>query len=60
MTVKIIACIGKNNELGKDNDVFGSFGKGLYTVPSSNKAMAKQYGELYYVVNAIPKKPKIV
>jgi len=47
-------------ELGKDNEVYGSFGKGLYTAPLSNKAMAKQYGELYFVVNGIPKKPKIV
>lgn len=47
-------------ELGKDNKVYPSFGKGLYTVPLSNKAMAKQYGELYFVVNAIPKNPKIV
>jgi len=47
-------------ELGKANEVYGSFGKGLYTVPLSNKAMAKQYGNLYFVVNAIPKKPKIV
>lgn len=46
--------------LGKDNEVFGSFGKGLYTVPLSNKAMAKQYGDVYFVVNAIPKNPKIV
>ena len=45
--------------LGKDNEVYGSFGKGLYTAPLSNKAMAKQYGDLYFVVNAIPKKPKI-
>ena len=47
-------------ELGKHNEVFGSFGKGLYTVPLSNKAMAKQYGDVYFVVNAIPKNPKIV
>jgi hypothetical protein len=47
-------------ELGKENEVYGSFGKGLYTVPLSNKAMTKQYGNLYFVVNAIPKKPKIV
>lgn len=45
---------------GKDNEVYGSFGKGLYTAPLSNKAMAKTYGDLYFVVNAIPKKPKIV
>lgn len=47
-------------ELGKENNVYGSFGKGLYTVPLSNKAMAKQYGDVYFVVNAIPKNPKVV
>lgn len=47
-------------ELGKENDWYGSFGKGLYSVPLSNKAMAKQYGEIYYLVNAKPKKPKVV
>jgi hypothetical protein len=45
---------------GEENGVYGSYGKGLYTVPLGNKAMAKQYGEVYYLVNAIPKKPKIV
>ena len=47
-------------ELGSDNGVYGSFGKGLYTAHLGNKAMARQYGELRYVVNAIPKNPKIV
>lgn len=47
-------------ELGKSNQVYGSFGNGLYTVPLSNKKMAKQYGDVYFVVNAIPKMPKIV
>jgi hypothetical protein len=47
-------------EIGMENGVYGSFGKGLYSVPLSNKAMAKQYGELYYLVNAKPKNPKIV
>lgn len=47
-------------ELGKPNEIYGSFGKGLYTVPLSNKSMAKQYGELYFVANGVPKKPKIV
>lgn len=46
--------------LNSDNGVFGSFGKGLYTVPLSNKSMAKQYGDLYYVVNSYPKNPKVV
>lgn len=47
-------------EFGKANEVYGSFGKGLYTVPLSNRAMAKQYGDVYFVVNAIPKNPKVV
>ena len=47
-------------ELGKDNEVWGSFGKGLYTVPLGNKSMAREYGEVYFVVNAIPKNPKVV
>ena len=34
-------------------------GEGLYTAALSNKAMAKQYGELYYVVNAVPKNPLV-
>lgn len=46
--------------LGSDNQVYGSFGKGLYTVPLGNKSMAKGYGDVYFVMNAIPKKPKIV
>ena len=44
----------------KINGVYGSFGKGLYTVPFSNKSMAKQYGQVYFVLNAIPKNPKVV
>ena len=47
-------------DFGKSNEVYPSFGAGLYTVPLSNKTMAKQYGEVYFVVNAIPKNPKIV
>lgn len=47
-------------KVGEANQVYGSFGNGLYTVPLNNKAMAKQYGDVYFVVNAIPKKPKIV
>ena len=46
--------------VGVANKVFGSFGNGLYTVPLSNKAMAKQYGTVFFVVGAIPKNPKIV
>jgi len=47
-------------ELGKTNEFYGTFGNGLYTVPLSNKAMAKQYGDVYFVVYAKPKKPKVL
>lgn len=46
-------------QFGSDNQVYGSIGNGLYTVPLSNKSMAKQYGDVYFVVNAVPKNPKI-
>jgi hypothetical protein len=36
--------------LGKDNNVYSSFGKGLYTAALSNKSMAKQYGDVYFVL----------
>lgn len=48
---------GVNRELQGSRSAI--LGKGLYTAPSSNKSFAKSYGELYFVVNAIPKKPKI-
>jgi len=47
-------------DVGKDNDIYGSFGKGLYTASLSNRSMARSYGKVYFVVNAIPKNPKIV
>ena len=45
--------------LDQPNDGFANFGAGLYTVPLSNKAMAKQYGDVYFVVNGRPKKPAV-
>ena len=47
-------------ETGKENGAGAAFGDGLYTAFLSNKALAKQYGEVSYVLNAIPKKPKVV
>ena len=46
-------------KLGEPNKIWGSFGRGLYTAALSNKAMAKQYGKVYFVVNNNPKNPKI-
>lgn len=47
----------RSETLDGENGVYGSLGEGLYTVPASNKAMARTYGKLYYVVNARPKNP---
>jgi hypothetical protein len=46
--------------IGEYNKVYGSWGNGLYSVPLSNKAMAKQYGNVYFVVGGIPNNPMIV
>lgn len=48
-------------EIGKVNNEYGadSLGQGLYSVPRSNISMARQYGKIYFLVNAKPKKPKV-
>jgi hypothetical protein len=43
-----------------DNGGMAKYGQGLYTAFLGNREMAKQYGNVYFLVNAIPKKPKIV
>lgn len=35
------------------------FGNGLYTAALSNKSMSRQYGTVYFVVNAVPKNPMV-
>ena len=47
-------------EVGQANGGGGMLGLGLYTAPLSNKALAKQYGKVYFVLNAIPKHPLVV
>lgn len=42
---------------GEENGGGESLGRGLYTAFLGNKAMAKEYGHVHYVVNAIPKHP---
>ena len=44
---------------GEENGGGDMLGKGLYTAALSNKSLSKQYGTVYYVVNAIPKNPKV-
>jgi len=42
------------------NGSITSFGTGLYTAFLSNKSLAKKYGNVYFVLGAIPKHPKVV
>lgn len=44
-------------EDGQYNGGGTRFGSGLYTAALSNKSMARGYGMVYYVVNAVPKNP---
>ena len=46
-------------EVGEENNAGAMLGRGLYTAFLSNKSMARQYGNMHFVVNAIPKKPKV-
>jgi len=45
-------------EIGKENDASAMLGQGLYSAALSNKDLAKQYGDVYFVVNGKPKNPK--
>lgn len=42
-----------------ENGGMARFGSGLYSAALSNKSMAKGYGDVFFVVNGVPKKPKI-
>jgi len=46
-------------EIGQENGGGAMLGKGLYTAFLGNKELAKQYGSVNYVLNAIPKKPLV-
>lgn len=46
-------------EAGQENGAGAMLGSGLYTAFLSNKNLAKQYGKVHFVVNAIPKNPKV-
>lgn len=47
------------NEIGSENGGMAAIGRGLYTASLSNRHLAKQYGDVYFVLNAIPKHPKV-
>ena len=44
---------------GGENGGGAMLGRGLYTSALSNKKMSRQYGTVYFVINAVPKKPRI-
>lgn len=46
-------------EMGQENNAGAMLGAGLYTAALSNKSLAREYGKVYFVVGAIPKKPKV-
>jgi len=46
-------------EAGVENGGSAILGRGLYSAALSNNSMAKGYGTVHFVVNAIPKKPII-
>lgn len=45
-------------EAGVENGGAALFGQGLYTAALSNKQLSREYGVVYFAVNARPKKPK--
>lgn len=57
---KNVTLRGIKDRLANDNGGAARFGSGLYSAALSNRRMAKEYGEVFYLVNAIPKHPKIV
>jgi hypothetical protein len=50
----------RDNNNSAENGGMAKYGQGLYTAFLGNKDLAKQYGKVYFIVNAIPKHPKIV
>jgi len=56
---KNVTLRGMNNRY-EENGGGAMLGDGLYTAPLGNKSLAKEYGKVYFVLNAIPKSPLIV
>ena len=46
-------------QIGQENGSGAMLGSGLYMAPLSNKALAKQYGDVHYVLNGKPKNPLV-
>lgn len=56
---KNVTIRGVRESTDKDNDGAAMLGRGLYTAFLSNKQLARQFGKVYFVLNAIPKHPKV-
>ena len=56
---KNVTIRGVSNRVGEENNAGAMLGRGLYTAFLGNKQLAKLYGKVYFVVNAIPKHPKV-
>lgn len=54
---KNVTIRGMSKSPGEYNEAGASLGDGLYTASLGNKAMAKGYGDVYFVVNGRPKYP---
>ena len=52
---KNVTLRGIKNIDSTDNNGMAKYGQGLYTAFLGNRSMAKEYGDVYFVVNAIPK-----
>lgn len=46
-------------EVGRDNGGGARMGVGLYTAALSNAKMARGFGRLHFVVNGVPRRPKV-
>lgn len=56
---KNVTIRGVSSGIGDENNAGAMLGRGLYTAFLSNKQLAKKFGKVYFVVNAVPENPKI-
>lgn len=57
---KNVTLRGMKDRYAEDNGGMAKYGQGLYTAFLGNMSMSKQYGQVYYLLGAIPKHPKVV
>lgn len=60
VTLRGMQNLDNSDDANSENGGMAKYGSGLYTAFLGNREMAKQYGKVYFVVNAIPKNPKVV